>query len=317
MSGREGTLPWSVIRGAAKLAAQKNLVEPRRPAESYRTHPMSLESDLLDVALRAADAAAAVHAKFEERILDAHVVDKGTADFVSHVDLEAQEVALRLVRQSFPGHRILSEEASPETRGEGDPAAPLWIVDPLDGTTNFLHRHPAFAASVGVVVDGIPIAGAVVAAATRERWWAARGLGAFRNDRPIQVSPVRELRRALVGTGFPFKRLAELASHLREIEIVLPACSGIRRGGSAALDLCYLAQGSLDVFWETRLDPWDIAAGIVILTEAGGVARRKTGQPLEIERAGSVLAANSDHLLASLSETLRDAESPSGRAPAE
>jgi myo-inositol-1(or 4)-monophosphatase len=265
---------------------------------------MSSASDLLETALLAADAAADVHAKFEERIADADIVDKGTADFVSHVDLEAQEAALEIIRNRFPGHRILSEEAPPELRPGGDPDAPLWIVDPLDGTTNFLHRHPAFAASVGVLEGGLPVAGAVVAAATGERWWAARGLGAFRNGRPIRVSPVRDLRRSLVGTGFPFKRLTELPSHLAEIEVMLPACSGIRRGGSAALDLCYLAQGSLDAFWETRLDPWDIAGGIVILSEAGGVARRKEGGPLAIDQAGSVVAANSEQLLEDLSQVL-------------
>jgi myo-inositol-1(or 4)-monophosphatase len=266
---------------------------------------MSPFSDLLDTALLAAEMAAEVHARFEERIPDAGIVDKGTADFVSHVDLEAQEAALEVIRRRFPGHRILSEEAPSELQPEGDSGGPLWIVDPLDGTTNFLHRHPAFAASVGVFEGGLPVAGAVVAAATGERWWAARGLGAFRNGQPIWVSPVRDLRRSLVGTGFPFKRLTELPSHLSEIEVVLPACSGIRRGGSAALDLCYLAQGSLDAFWETRLDPWDIAAGIVILSEAGGVARRKDGGPLTIDRAGSVIAGNSESLLEDLSQVLR------------
>jgi myo-inositol-1(or 4)-monophosphatase len=271
-------------------------------------------SELLETALEAADAAAAVHRVHYGRVRTEDAVEKGRVDFVSHVDLQAQEAALGVIRRRFPDHRILSEEGDGgEAKGAGGGAAardaevPLWVVDPLDGTTNFLHAHPAYAASVGVAVDGVPVAGAVVASATSERWWASRGGGAFRNGERIHVSPVRELRTALIGTGFPFKKIEQLPEFLREMAVVLPACSGIRRGGSASLDLVYLAQGSLDAFWEITLDPWDVAAGLVILAEAGGVSMRRSGEPMDAVNPGSVVAANSPELLARLSELLSSA----------
>ena len=275
-----------MVRGAAKLATRVNRGDPTQcnPGRRWITDepPMNHGSDLLRTAIDAAEAAAVVHADFLGQVRTEDAVEKGTSDFVSHVDFAAQKAALAVIRRRFPTDRILSEEeeecpVASETILT-DPAIPLWIVDPLDGTTNYLHGHPAFASSVGVVIEGEAVAGAVVATATGERWWAVRGEGAFRDGVPIHVSRVHELRLSLIGTGFPFKHMDELPSYLRELESVLPACSGIRRGGSAALDLCYLAQGSLDAFWESRLDPWDVAAGLVILREAGGVFTRKGGR---------------------------------------
>lgn len=260
---------------------------------------MATPEELLDTALEAADAAAAVHARLHGRIGASDASEKGAADFVSEADFEAQRVALDVILGRFPDHRVLSEEDDPDdnTRlGGASSEAPLWVIDPLDGTTNFIHGHPMYASSIGVVVDGEPVAGAVVSAPTGERWWAHRGGGAFRNGEPIQVSGTRDLRLALMGTGFPFKKMDALPRFLAELECVLPVCSGIRRGGSAALDLCYLAQGSLDVFWEITLDPWDIAAGVVIVSEAGGVLSRTDGSPLVVEEPGSVLGANSPEL---------------------
>jgi myo-inositol-1(or 4)-monophosphatase len=270
---------------------------------------VTLVSDLLETALEAADAAAAVHRAHHGRVRTEDAVEKGRVDFVSYVDLQAQDAALGVIRRRFPDHHILSEEGGGgEVAGSSrDSDVPLWVVDPLDGTTNFLHAHPAYAASVGVAVGGVPVAGAVVASATSERWWASRGGGAFRNGERIRVSPVRELRAALIGTGFPFKKIEQLPDFMREMTVVLPACSGIRRGGSASLDLVYLAQGSLDAFWEITLDPWDVAAGLVILTEAGGIATRRSGEPMDAVSPGSVLAANSPELLARLRELLLSA----------
>jgi myo-inositol-1(or 4)-monophosphatase len=269
--------------------------------------------ELLEVARTAADAAAAVHRHWASRIDPAAAVEKGQADFVSEADHESQAAALRVIRAAFPDHGILAEEE--EEAGEGgrgaDPALPLWIVDPLDGTTNFLHGHPLHAASVGVVWEGRPVAGAVTASALGEAWWGAEGCGAFCNGVPIRVSATTDLRRALIGTGFPFKRLAELPAFLSEFGRVLEGSSGIRRGGSAALDLCFLAQGSLDAFWEGFLSPWDVAGGLAILSEAGGTWRQMDGSPLTIETGGSVLAANGPGLWAQLAQRLR-AEGPSG-----
>ena len=262
---------------------------------------------LLQTALAAAEASAHVHRVWAGRIRSEDAREKTTAsDYVSRVDMEAQEAAVDRIRSEFPEHPILAEEDRPDDshRAEGSSRAPLWVIDPLDGTTNFLHGHPAYASSVGIVVGGEPVAGAVVAAATGERWWAAREQGAFRNGDRIRVSRTRDLSHSLVGTGFPFKLLDRLPEYTEQFQRVLPRTSGIRRAGSAALDLCYLAQGSLDGFWELHLHGWDIAAGLSILSEAGGVARSMEGGLLDPVAGGSVLAANSPGLLVQLEACL-------------
>ncbi len=266
--------------------------------------------ELITTALAAADAAAAIHRDWAGRIGSDQAAEKtASSDFVTRVDLEAQEAALERIRADFPQHRILAEEGDdPDGHLEGDGDGPVWVVDPLDGTTNFLHGHPAYCASVGVVVEGAPIVGAVVAPVTGERWWAARGEGAYRNGSTIQVSSTRDLRHALIGTGFPFKLLHALPTFQRQLAAVLPATSGIRRCGSAALDLCTLAQGALDAFWELELSPWDVVGGLAILHEAGGISARIDGAPLDPLLRGSVLAANSPELMASLGRLLAEQE---------
>jgi myo-inositol-1(or 4)-monophosphatase len=224
------------------------------------------------------------------------------------VDTEAERAALDVIRGRFPGHAVLAEEMSassgPVASPPLDERTPLWIVDPLDGTTNYLHGHPMYAASIGVAVGGEVVAGAIVAPATGERWWAAKGSGSFRSGERIRTSPVHELAKALLGTGFPFRRPHELPAYLEEFRRVFGACSGIRRAGSAALDFCYLAQGSLDAFWEGNLAPWDVAAGRVILEEAGGSATRRDGSPIDLVQPGTILAANSVELLRALGAVL-------------
>ncbi len=264
--------------------------------------------ELIGTALAAAEAAAEVHRGGAGRVRSDQATEKTAAsDFVSRVDLEAQAAALTRIRADFPHHRILAEEGDdPDGHVEGDGDGPVWVVDPLDGTTNFLHGHPAYCASVGLVDGGHPVVGAVVAPVTGERWWAAQGEGAHRNGSRIRVSPTRDLRHALVGTGFPFKLLDALPTFQRQLAAVLPASSGIRRCGSAALDLCTLAQGALDAFWELELSPWDIAGGLAILHEAGGVWARIDGSALDPLVRGSVLAANSPELMGALGDLLRD-----------
>jgi myo-inositol-1(or 4)-monophosphatase len=270
---------------------------------------------LLSTAVAAAEAAADVHQRYFGTVDLAEVEEKAPSDFVSNVDLEAQEAAISVILDRFPGHSVLAEEegfsgAHPTTGGNAalrqertwpEDGTYLWVIDPLDGTTNYLHGHPAFGASVGVgrktaqrgedFLAGLE-AGAVVAPRTGERWWARRGEGAFKDGKPIRVSTLQSVEKALIGTGFPFK-VPELAAHYaQELARVLPASGGVRRCGSAALDLCYLAEGILDAFWEEAyLSPWDIAAGLLILQEAGGVATRLDGSDLTLEN-GSVLAAN-------------------------
>ncbi|NCG33011.1 MAG: inositol monophosphatase [Proteobacteria bacterium] len=260
---------------------------------------------LLNTAREAAEAAVAIHRRDAGRVLLAGATIKARADYVSQTDIDAQEVALAVIQRNHPDHLILAEESdeSVEEQLARWDGRPLWIVDPLDGTANFLHAHPHYCASVAVAVDGDPVAGAVASGSSGERWWAAKGHGAFKGRRRISVSSERPLSSAMVGTGFPFKILEVLPEYLGELGRVLPAASGVRRAGAAALDLCYLAQGSLDAFWEKILMPWDFAAGLVLVREAGGVLARPDGSPLDIA-TGPVTGANSAHLLQELQAIL-------------
>ncbi len=262
---------------------------------------------LLRTAREAADAAAAIHRRDAGRVVLAGASRKARADYVSQTDLDAQEAALEVIRSRHPDHALLAEESDEpvEEQLAGWDGRPLWIVDPLDGTANFLQEHPHYCASVGVAVEGRPVAGAVTHGTTGERWWAAEGEGAFRSGRRISVSSERPLAEALVGTGFPFKLLDAMPRYLGQLDRVLRSSSGVRRVGSAALDLCYLAQGSLDAFWEEVLMPWDFAAGLIIVREAGGVLARPDGGELDLA-TGPVRGALSPQLLHELREVLGD-----------
>jgi myo-inositol-1(or 4)-monophosphatase len=288
---------------------------------------------LLAIALRAAEAAAEVHLAHFGAVGVQSATEKAQSDFVTAVDLEAQEAAISVIREAFPHHRILAEEedgGKPDLvdprggrwvlRSWPDEGVHLWIIDPLDGTTNYLHGHPMFASSVavgrasgeggagatnaGLHLRGVLEAGAVVAPRTQERWWASRGRGAWKNGLRIGVSSLREIEKALVGTGFPFKEPELVPRHAQQLVRVLPGSGGVRRGGSAALDLCYLAEGILDAFWEEDyLSPWDTAAGLLILSEAGGVASRMDGSAIDLGN-GSLLAANSPGMFRNLAGLL-------------
>ena len=260
---------------------------------------------LLRTAMEAAEAAARVHRRDSGQIRRDAVTEKARADYVSQTDLDAQQAALEAIRDRFPRDHILAEEGAKSTTDQLTrwSGSPLWIVDPLDGTTNFLHGHPFYCSSVAVAVDGQVTAGAVVSGSSGERWWASRGEGAFKGGRAIQVSQKTPLIDALVGTGFPFKKLSVLPQYLNQFDRVLRAASGVRRTGAAALDLCFLAEGSLDAFWEEVLMPWDFAAGIVIVSEAGGLMTDPDGEELAI-RPGPVRGANSSALLEELQTVL-------------
>ncbi len=260
---------------------------------------------LLRTALDAAEAAVFVQRRDAATGAREGVAEKSRADYVSRTDLDAQGAALTVIRARHPDHAVLAEEdaESIETRLAAWDGRPLWIVDPLDGTTNFLHGHPSYCASVAVAVEGRPVAGAVISGSSGERWWASEGEGAFKDGTRIRVSERRRLRDALVGTGFPFKRLDLLPTYLGQLDRVLRSSSGVRRAGSAALDLCFLAQGSLDAFWEETLMPWDFAAGLLLVREAGGVLAGADGEELALA-PGSVRGANSVELLAELRAAL-------------
>ncbi len=257
----------------------------------------------LETAREAADAAAAVHKDHASSVGIVDAEEKGRADYVSATDLAAQDACVAIIRANHPDHAIIAEESHDADPDTTPPAGPAWIIDPLDGTTNFLHGHPMHASSVALAIDGIPMIGAVSCAPTGECWWAARGTGAWKNGAPIGVSSVEGTRRALIGTGFPFKTEHLLGEYSAQLVRVLGATGGVRRGGAAAIDLCYLAEGRFDAFWELYLNPWDFAAGWVIVEEAGGVMGRVEGSVLRLT-SGTVIGANSPNMKEALHELI-------------
>ena len=190
---------------------------------------------------------------------------KGSVDLVTKVDLASEEHLRKYFAHHTPNIPILAEEHG------GSKAHTRWIIDPLDGTTNFAHNIPHYAVSIALEHNGKMVLGVVYDPNRNELFSAVQGGGAKCNGHSIFVSKTRILNHAIVGTGFPYNRRENISLHLRYIEKALLHCQGLRRIGSAALDLCYLAHGRLDVFWEFGLKPWDVAAGIVIIQEAGGV----------------------------------------------
>lgn len=251
---------------------------------------------LAGIALDAGRKAAEIHQRHAGRIGQEEWSEKGTADFVTPVDREAEERIIAHVRACCPGHEVMAEESAdlgdPESvRARFDESEYLWVIDPLDGTTNFLHGYPAYAASVAVAHRGELVAGAVVDGVTGMGWWAWRGGGAWRDGERIGVSGIERLDHALIGTGFPFKVLEYLPEYLEQFEAVVRNTSGVRRGGAAALDLCHVADGRLDGFWELWLAPWDIAAGTLIIREAGGVVTTPKGGG-DVRAAGALVAGN-------------------------
>ena len=217
---------------------------------------------------------------------DAQWTVKDRNDFVTEVDRGAERVIVEALIGAVPGSAVIGEELSPESRTAADVT---WIVDPLDGTTNFLHRYPQYAVSIGVRVDGVLAAGVVHDVPRDLVYHGATGSGAWCGDRRLAVSPGREPDRALVGTGFPFKRPGEIPRYLEQLRVVLAGSSGVRRAGAAALDLADVAAGRLDGFWELSLAPWDVAAGSLLIREAGGVVTTLEGSP-DILTGGSIVA---------------------------
>jgi myo-inositol-1(or 4)-monophosphatase len=227
--------------------------------------------------------------------------EKQSADFVSEVDTGAEERIREQLAAAVPGAAILGEELSPGGTIDSDT---VFVVDPVDGTTNFLHGFPFYAVSIGATVDGIVESG-VVLDVPRDEWFTAtRGGGAFVNGAPLSVSRVAEPSRSLIGTGFPFKHRDLFDRYERQLGRLMRSAAGIRRAGSAALDLACVAAGRFDGFWELRLAPWDIAAGILLVREAGGRITDLSGVDL-VPAHTPVVASNTllhPWLLANLTE---------------
>lgn len=245
-------------------------------------------TQLLAAAQLAADRAATFLREQEGRLGPESWREKRPSDFVTEVDLATERLIAEVLEREVPGSRVVGEELTPEGSHEGL----TWIVDPLDGTTNFLHRFPMYAVSIAAVRDGEPLVGVVVHVPAGIRYHAVRGGGAWQDGRRIVVSAVREPRLALVGTGFPYSEMEQLPLYQRQFAAVVRGSGGLRRPGSAALDLCDVAAGRFDGFWELALQPWDVAAGALLVREAGGVVTDHAGGSDITTRRGSVVAGN-------------------------
>jgi len=220
---------------------------------------------------------------------------KGRIDLVTEYDRRSEELLLARIRAAHPAHAILAEESG----GSGAVAGFRWLIDPLDGTTNFAHNYPFFCVSVGVEQDGQLVAGVVHDPVRDETFAAARGEGATLDGRPIHVTDVATLEDALLVTGFHYSIRERPEPTMTLFREFLMRAQGVRRDGSAALNLCYLACGRFDGFWEARLSPWDLAAGVLIVREAGGAVTDFAGGPFHVD-GRQVLAAN-----ATLHEAMR------------
>ncbi len=241
---------------------------------------------LLNIAVRAARNAGTVIGRSVERIGSLTIDTKAQNDFVSEVDRLAEQEIIQTIRRSYPDHAILAEESG---RQQGDEHE--WIIDPLDGTTNFLHGFPQFAVSIAVRHKGRLEHAVVYDPMRQELFTASRGSGAQLDGRRIRVSRRKGLEGALLGTGFPFKQQQHLEVYLATFRALFPMTAGIRRPGAAALDLAYLAAGRLDGFWEIGLSPWDMAAGALLIREAGGLVGDFGGGNSYLE-TGNLVAGN-------------------------
>lgn len=241
----------------------------------------------LDIATEAALAGGAVLMSYWGNLKD--IQEKGSpGNLVTEADKAAEEAIVKVIQRHLPEHGILTEES-----GElGDTTSKyLWSIDPLDGTTNFAHQYPFSAASVGLLIDGMPQVGAVFNPILDELFQAAKGLGATRNRKPIQVSGTTRLEKSLVITGFAYDRRETTDNNYGEFCQMCNLTQGVRRSGSASLDLACVACGRADGYWERGLSPWDIAAGVVLVEEAGGKVSGYNGSPFDIN-SGKILATN-------------------------
>jgi myo-inositol-1(or 4)-monophosphatase len=244
-------------------------------------HPM------LNIAVKAARRAGAIINRASQDIGTLTVKSKNFNDFVSEVDIAAERAIIDTLKEVYPDHSFMGEESGSTTHTSDF----IWIIDPLDGTTNFLHNFPQYCVSIALQHKG-EITQAVIYEPNRnDLYTATKGRGAFLNDKRIRVSKCDKLKESLIGTGFPFRDFKHLDTYLAMFKSMLQKTTGIRRPGSAALDLAYVANGSLDAFWEIGLSPWDIAAGALLVQEAGGIISNLNGKEGWLQ-SGNVLAAS-------------------------
>jgi myo-inositol-1(or 4)-monophosphatase len=252
-------------------------------ARSSGPHSRALLATCVAAAVRAGD----VVKNAAARLADVSWEVKGPSDFVSQVDRDAERALAAVIGERHPEAALWAEEGSPKA----EHAPLMFVADPLDGTTNFLHGFPWYAVSIAALVDGAQVAAAVLNAANGELFTAVEGGGARRNGQPIRVSEITDPSRALIGTGFPFKHRDAIGPYVNVLPRLMERAAGLRRAGSAALDLCDVACGRFDCFFEYRLAPWDVAAGILMIREAGGLVTDMEGRPAPVAH-GPIVAGN-------------------------
>jgi len=245
---------------------------------------------MLNTAIKAARRAGTIinRASFDVSLLK--ITRKQHNDFVTEVDKAAEDTIIEVLKSAYPDHAILAEESGPSANLHDDNEN-VWIIDPLDGTTNFIHGFPQYCISIALQQRG-QITQAVIYDPTRnDLFTASRGAGAYLNEKRIRVTRRDRIADALIGTGFPFRDMAGLDEYMKMFRIMTENCAGLRRPGAAALDLAYVAAGRLDGFFEKGLKPWDIAAGSLLVTEAGGIVGTFNGEADYLHK-GDVLAGN-------------------------
>ncbi len=260
-----------------------------------------LRSAILNVMVNAAEKVGRALVRDFGELENLQVSRKGPANFVSVADKKAEDMLVRELTKVRPKFGFFLEEKG---RIEGEDTCNTWIIAPLDGKTNFLHGVPHFAVSIGLERDGKMLAGVVYEPVSNEMFWAENGQGSYINGRRIRVSERRDLSECIFATGIPFKDVCDHDAFLKQLSAVMAVSAGVRRFGSAALDMCWVAAGRYDGFWETGLNPWDLAAGIIIAREAGCFVTDLDGGK-DIFGSGTVLAANS-RLHGPLAKLLRD-----------
>jgi myo-inositol-1(or 4)-monophosphatase len=247
-------------------------------------HPM------LGIAVRAARRAGAIINRAARDVDLLSVTRKRHNDFVTEVDKAAEQAVIEILHRAYPDHAILAEESGAKAGLAGE-SEYTWIIDPLDGTTNFIHGFPQYAVSIGLQHKGVLAQGVIYDPTKNELFTATRGRGAYLNERRIRVSKRTQLNEALIGTGFPFRDLEGLTEYLAMFRELTLRTAGIRRAGAAALDIAYVAAGRLDGFWEMGLSPWDMAAGALLVQEAGGLVGDFEGEAGYLA-SGRILCGN-------------------------
>ena len=243
-------------------------------------HPM------LNTAVKAARRAGTIINRASQNLDILTVTTKAANDYVSEVDRAAEDAIVRVLQEAYPSHAILAEDSGASGKSEFQ-----WIIDPLDGTTNFLHGFPQYAVSIALTQKGVLSQAVIYDPVHNDLFTASRGRGAYLNDKRLRISKRINLQKSLIGTGFPFREFSQIDAYLAMFRDLTQKTAGLRRAGSAALDLAYVAAGRLDGFWEFGLSPWDMAAGSLLIIEAGGLVGDLEGNGGHLE-SGNIVAGN-------------------------